>query len=90
VAHFTKPGGVFYITEAHPLAWSMSDDPPVRVRYPYWEHPKRLTFPVQGSYADLTASVNTPPVQHDDGRWYLPEDQEGELPFFYALRARRT
>ena len=28
-------------------------------------------------------------VQHEDGRWYLPDDQEGELPLFYALRARK-
>ena len=126
-AHFVKPGGAFYITEAHPLAWAMADDPPVRPGYPYWEQPEPLTFPVEGSYADLTASVDTPlehswnhamseiiqslvdeglvielfreypwcdwdlgyTVQHEDGRWYLPEDQEGELPLFYALRARK-
>ena len=127
VAHFLKPGGVFYITEAHPLAWAMADDLPVRAAYPYWEQPEPLTFPVEGSYADLTATVTTPSehswnhamseivqalvdegltlelfreypwcdwdlgwtVQHEDGRWYPPEAVEGDLPLFYALRARK-
>ena len=126
-AGFVKPGGIFYITEAHPVAWTLSDDPPPRVLYPYWERAEPLTFPVEGSYADPTAAVATPLEhswnhgmaeiiqalidaglgievfreypwcdwdlgfceQHDDGRWYLPEDFVGELPLFYALRARK-
>jgi SAM-dependent methyltransferase len=127
VARFVRPGGVFYITEAHPVAWAMSDDPPVRPAYPYWEHEQPLSFPVAGSYADPSAEVTTPLehswnhamseivqslidagltielfreypwcdwdlgfcVQRDDGLWYLPDDVEGELPLFYALRARK-
>ncbi len=127
VAHFVKPGGIFYITECHPVAWAMADDPPPRAMYPYWEHLDPITQPVVGSYADLEAVVSTPLehswnhamseiiqslldaglrielfreypwcdwdlgfcVQHEDGRWYLADDVEGELPLFYALRARR-
>ena len=127
VAHFVKPGGIFYITEAHPVAWALSDDPPPRVAFPYWERPDPLVFPVEGSYADPGAGVATPLehswnhamseivqalidagltierfreypwcdwdlgfcVRREDGRWYLPEDIEGELPLFYAIRARK-
>jgi SAM-dependent methyltransferase len=60
VAHFVKPGGIFYITECHPVAWAMADDPPPRARYPYWEHAEPITEPVVGSYADLDAVVSTP------------------------------
>jgi SAM-dependent methyltransferase len=128
VAHFVRPGGIFYITEAHPIAWAMSDEPPARILYPYWEHGEPLTFPTAGSYADPSADVATPlehswnhamseivqalidaglvielfreypwcdwdlgwTVLHEDGRWYPPDDLEGELPLFYALRARRA
>ncbi|MEO8293102.1 MAG: methyltransferase, partial [Actinomycetota bacterium] len=127
VAHFLKPGGIFYITECHPVAWAMADDLPVRPGYAYWERPEPITTPVAGSYADHDAAVATSLehswnhsmseviqslldaglrielfreypwcdfdpgfcVQRDDGRWYLPDDVEGEIPLFYALRARR-
>ncbi len=127
VAHFVRPGGIFYITEAHQVAWVLSEDAPIRIAYSYWERPEPLTFPVEGSYADTSAHVSTPLehswshgmseivqalldagltielfreypwcdwdlgfcVQRDDGRWYLPEDVQGELPLFYALRARK-
>ena len=29
-------------------------------------------------------------VQREDGRWYLPDDVEGELPLSFSLRARKT
>ncbi len=127
VAHFLKPGGIFYITECHPVAWAMADDLPLRPGYAYWERPEPITTPVAGSYADRDAAVATSLehswnhsmseviqslldaglrielfreypwcdfdpgfcVQRDDGRWYLPDDVEGEIPLFYALRARR-
>lgn len=60
VAHFLEPGGTFYITEAHPVAWTLSDDPPLRAPYPYWEEVEPMVFPVEGSYADLEAKVDTP------------------------------
>jgi SAM-dependent methyltransferase len=39
VAHFTRPGGFFYIAEAHPFAWVFDDDDSateLRVAYRYW------------------------------------------------------
>jgi SAM-dependent methyltransferase len=60
VAHFVKPGGMFYMTEVHPVAQVFEDEGDVqpgdlRLRYPYWEHPDPLSFQVEGSYADRTA-----------------------------------
>ena len=60
VARFVKPGGIFYVTECHPLAWAMAEDLPVRLAYPYWEHAEPISAEVVGSYADPSASVLTP------------------------------
>lgn len=61
VAHFVKPGGRFYITEIHPIAQAFENEGvqpgELVLRYPYWEHHDPLVFPVQGSYADPTATV---------------------------------
>jgi SAM-dependent methyltransferase len=54
VAHFVRPGGFFYIAEAHRLAWVFDDDDAateLRLRYPYWPSPDPLVFPNEGSYA---------------------------------------
>ncbi len=68
VAHFVRPGGIFYISEIHPVieAFETEDVAPgeLRLTYPYWEHAEPLIFPVQGSYADRTAVV---PVQTEYG-----------------------
>jgi SAM-dependent methyltransferase len=59
VGHFVKPGGFFYITEAHPIAMIFDDENvepgELRLAYPYWEHELPLTFEVKGSYADRDA-----------------------------------
>jgi len=56
IGHFVKPGGFFYITEAHPIAMVFDDENvqpgELRLAYPYWEHERPLTFEVKGSYAD--------------------------------------
>jgi SAM-dependent methyltransferase len=61
VAHFVKPGGLFYITEVHPIAMVLADEEvepgELRLAYPYWEHGSPLTFEVKGSYADRSAST---------------------------------
>ncbi len=61
VAHFVAPGGVFFITEAHPVVNSFENegvDPgELRLAYPYWEHAQPLIFPAVGSYADPDADV---------------------------------
>ncbi len=60
-AHFVRPGGLFYITEIHPVANAFENEGvepgELRLEYPYWEHPEPLVFPVIGSYADPTADV---------------------------------
>jgi SAM-dependent methyltransferase len=64
VAHFVRPGGRFYILEAHPIVQAMADEGvgpgELRLAYPYWEHPDPIAVPTHGSYADRTAHVETP------------------------------
>jgi SAM-dependent methyltransferase len=65
IAGFVRPGGIFYIHEAHPALWALDDEQPpgeVRLAYDYWGG-ETLTFPVQGSYADETADVDAE-VEH--------------------------
>jgi SAM-dependent methyltransferase len=61
VAHFVKPGGIFYISEAHPVFQAFENEGvepgELRLAYPYWEHRDPLVFEVHGSYADPTADV---------------------------------
>jgi SAM-dependent methyltransferase len=62
-AHFVRPGGFFYIAEAHPFAWVFDDDDAateLRLAYHYWPSPEPLVFPTEGSYADPDASVEEP------------------------------
>jgi SAM-dependent methyltransferase len=61
VAHLVKPGGIFYISEAHPVFQAFENEGvepgELRLAYPYWEHRDPLVFEVHGSYADPTADV---------------------------------
>jgi SAM-dependent methyltransferase len=61
VAHFVAPGGIFYISEIHPVAQAFENEGvepgELRLAYPYWEHREPLVFDVKGSYADPTADV---------------------------------
>lgn len=61
VARFVAPGGTFFIKEIHPVAQAFENGGvapgELRLEYPYWEHPKPLTFKVSGSYADPDADV---------------------------------
>ena len=60
VASLVKPGGIFYIHEAHPFLWSVDDDQrttnDIHLSYSYWSDDV-ITLPVEGSYADPTAHV---------------------------------
>ncbi len=61
IAHFLRPGGIFYLAEGHPLMWVFDDDEgqtELRVRYEYFEKPEPLRFPVVGSYADPRARIS--------------------------------
>jgi len=63
VAHFVRPGGIFYITEVHPFALVFDDEveePVLRLRYPYWTTEKPIKFDNVGSYADRSAPVIVP------------------------------
>ncbi len=130
IAHFLRPGGLFYITEIHPVAQVWDDDEGVselRLRYPYFERPEPLEFPVRGAYADRSAHVEQSveynwihslgdvvtalaeagfrieflrerPFQEwevpflerrEDGTWWLPAGQSGELPLSFSLKATK-
>ena len=41
VAHFVKPGGIFFITEAHPIAWALDEDCRSRAATPIGSTPSR-------------------------------------------------
>ena len=60
IAHFLKPGGVFYLREFHPTAYTFNDDEGVTapaVRYPYFHSDKPLRFDDIGTYADTAADT---------------------------------
>jgi SAM-dependent methyltransferase len=60
VAHFVRPGGFFYIVEAHPFARAFDDDDAVtelHLGYHYWPSPEPLEFSGGESYADPAAPV---------------------------------
>jgi SAM-dependent methyltransferase len=68
VARFVKPGGRFYISEAHPLIQAFESEGvgprELRLRYPYWEHGDPLIFDVHGSYADRDAELGADHTEH--------------------------
>jgi SAM-dependent methyltransferase len=70
VARFVKPGGRFYISEAHPVIDVFESDGvaprELRLQYPYWEHGDPLTFDVHGSYADPGADLG---AEHKEHGW---------------------
>lgn len=60
VAHFLKPGGVFYIVESHPFAEVFDDGPKAKglaVAYPYFSDGRAVVCQARGSYADREAAV---------------------------------
>lgn len=63
-AQLVRPGGIFYVTEIHPVAQVFDDEDvrlgELRLRYPYFSRDKPMEFHVQGSYADRTAEVSSP------------------------------
>jgi SAM-dependent methyltransferase len=68
VAHFLKPGGVFYIAELHPFGMLFDEESPeLRLRYPYFDTGV-IESPIQGSYADRQAEVH----QKTSYEWAYP------------------
>jgi SAM-dependent methyltransferase len=62
VAHFLKPGGVFYLADFHPFIYVFDEADPaeLRVKHSYFYHPTPTEWQVQGSYADREAQVKQP------------------------------
>ncbi len=60
IAHFLRPGGVFYIAEFHPYVFLLADDATpdaLRVGYPYFMHGIPQRFDEDGDYADPDARL---------------------------------
>ena len=54
IAHFLKPGGLFYIVEVHPFVLMFDerrDDAELHLRHPYFPQPAPLVEEEKGSYA---------------------------------------
>lgn len=67
-AHFVTPGGIFYVTEIHPVVQAFENEGvapgELRLAYPYWSHEQPLVFDVKGSYADPTAPTDPNLMEH--------------------------
>lgn len=62
IAHFLRPGGLFYIIEAHPFAQVFDEersDRELRPRYPYFTGPEPVRSERAGSYAAPDAPVRS-------------------------------
>ena len=60
IAHFLEPGGFFYITEGHPVLQifdDQSEEPGLRLRYPYFFRDQPDALLVPGTYAAPEAHV---------------------------------
>lgn len=60
IAHFLRPGGVFYIVELHPIVYVFephADNARLDITYSYFHKPKPHVWETQGSYADPDAHV---------------------------------
>ncbi len=63
VAHYLKPGGMFYIVEFHPLT-TMIDESGVRFEFPYFHSEKAIKYDTEGSYA-----YEEKGILHDSYEW---------------------
>jgi SAM-dependent methyltransferase len=61
VSRFLRPGGIFYVVEAHPFANVFDDEEEkdLRVKYPYFHGSEPLRFERRGSYADPEADFHS-------------------------------
>ena len=57
IGHYLKPGGFFYIAEAHPFMWTFDNDlPAFKLKYPYFTREPIRTV-AENSYATKNAKV---------------------------------
>ena len=62
IAHFLKPGGIFYIVEVHPVALLFDEhrqDAELRLLYPYFQGAEPLRIEKDGSYAAPDAPIRS-------------------------------
>jgi SAM-dependent methyltransferase len=62
MATFTRPGGTFYIREAHPIAWALEwdrDDDLLVVSERYFEHPDPFTWDEDSTYLGTGTLAHT-------------------------------
>ncbi len=62
IAHFLKPGGLFYIREFHPVGSIFDDREGVTtpaIHYPYFHSDQPMRFEESGSYAERSSPVST-------------------------------
>jgi SAM-dependent methyltransferase len=59
VSYYLKPGGFFYIVDAHPTAFIFDNDPnnDITVKYSYFKKKEPIKFEEDGSYADTEAKL---------------------------------
>ena len=55
LAHYLKPGGIFYLAEFHPVVW-MFDDDFTRIQYAY-DNQETIMMENQGTYTDGDAKI---------------------------------
>ncbi len=63
ISHFLKPGGIFYIAEAHPFNAVFENErntTHLKVRYSYFHAPQPTKWEGEGTYADKDAEVTNP------------------------------
>lgn len=60
VAHFLKPGGIFYIADFHPTLWMM-DDHFEKIKYHYF-NTEVITEDISGTYSDRDAPIKS--IEH--------------------------
>lgn len=60
VAHFLKPGGMFYIADFHPVLWMM-DEKFEQVKYNYF-NTEVITEEISGTYSDRNAPIKS--IEH--------------------------
>jgi 2-polyprenyl-3-methyl-5-hydroxy-6-metoxy-1,4-benzoquinol methylase len=61
IAHFLKPGGVFYLAEIHPFALALDDRKAcsdLRIGYDYFHTAEPIRWEAPGTYADRDAIVH--------------------------------
>jgi 2-polyprenyl-3-methyl-5-hydroxy-6-metoxy-1,4-benzoquinol methylase len=61
VAHFLRPGGIYFLSEIHPViqVFDETNTEQLVLVWPYWEHDDPIVFETEGSYADREAQVKT-------------------------------